>query len=94
MRCGSEEDHCKASEWYAKCAQVPGAPAYAKRFAAYELADCEGHERDAYEQLVKLYKMGEDEHLPTLLKLLGELQEKLGVPEKERVYSPPPPAGR
>jgi hypothetical protein len=83
-------DHCKASEAYGKGAAVPNAPVYLHRFAVYELAKCPGHEREAYEKLRDLYKLGPDEHLPTLLKLLGELQEKLNVPAAEKVDIPPP----
>ena len=84
-------DHCRAAGAYAKAASLPHARQYVHRFAVYELAQCPGHEREAYGQLVALYKKGEDEHLPTLLKWLGILQEKLAVPPAERVYSPPPP---
>lgn len=78
-------DHCKSAEVYARCAKLPGAPGYVKRFAAYELAQCPGHEREAYEQLLAFYKLGPDEHLPTLLKWLGTLQEKLHIPEAQKV---------
>ena len=84
-------DHCRAAKYYAKAAKLPRPRQYVHRFAVYELAQCPGHEREAYEQLVALYKKGEQEHLPTLLKWLGILQDKLAVPPAERVYSPPPP---
>ncbi len=84
------QDHCKAAEILARGAALPNAPAYARRFAVYELAQCPGHEREAYAQLLALYKMGEDERMPTLLRLLGELQEKLNVPAAEKVDIPPP----
>ena len=82
-------DHCKSAEIYVRCAQIPGAPGYAKRFAAYELAQCPGHEREAYVKLLALYQMGKDEHLPTLLKWLGILQEKLDVPADQKVDTSP-----
>jgi len=82
-------DHCKSAELYAQCAQVKGAPVYARRFAAYELAQCPGHEREAYEKLRALYLEGEQEHLPTLLKWLGNLQEILDIPAKDRLNIPP-----
>ena len=82
-------DHCKSAETYALCAQVKGAPGYARRFAAYELAQCPGHERKAYEQLRALYLEGEQEHLPTLLKWLGNLQEILDIPANDRLFIPP-----
>jgi hypothetical protein len=84
-------DHCKSAELYAQCAKVPHAPVYAHRFQYYELAQCPGHEREAYEGLLRLYKLGEQEHLPTLLKHLGDLQEKLNVPAEQKIYIPPAP---
>lgn len=83
------KDHCRSAEVYGKCARMPGAPVYAHRFALYELAQCPGHEREAYEGLLRLYKAGEQERLPTLLKHLSELQEKLNVPAAQKVYIPP-----
>src|SRR3954468_21622435 len=49
------EDHQRASEFFAKAAALPGAHGYARRFAAYELAQSPGHEREAYEELRRLY---------------------------------------
>lgn len=82
-------DHCKAAEVYARGAAVPDAPAYVHRFAVYELARCPGHEQEAYGKLLALYHKGEDERLPTLLRLLGELQEKLNVPAAQKIDIPP-----
>lgn len=83
------DDHCAASGRFAEAAAIAGAPSYEKRFAAYELSRCPGHEREAYRQLTALYKMGEKEWLPTLLERLSSLQVKLNVPAAERVYNPP-----
>jgi hypothetical protein len=83
------QDHCKAAEYYAKAARFPNSPVFYHRFQYYQLAQCPGHEREAYEALLKLYKAGENEHLPTLLKTLGELQEKLNVPAEQKIYIPP-----
>jgi hypothetical protein len=83
------QDHCKSAEAYAQCAKLPKAPQYAHRFAAYELAQCPGHEREAYDLLLSIYKIGEDERLPTLLKWLGVLQEKLNVPPEQKVDTRP-----
>jgi hypothetical protein len=83
------KDHAKAAELYKECAQLPDAPSYARRFHYYELAQCPGHEREAYEGLLRLYKEGEQERLPTLLKWLGNLQEKLNVPADQKIYIPP-----
>ncbi len=85
------KDHCRAAEVYIRGAAVPDAPVYVHRFAAYELAQCPGHEREAYELLRKFYLQGEDERLPTLLKWLGILQEKLKIPPEQKIAIPPVP---
>ena len=85
------EDPCRAAEYYAKAATFPSALPYVKRLAAFQLAECPGHEREAYEKLVALYKMGPDEHVPTLFTKLKELQEKLDIPAEQRIYNPPSP---
>ncbi len=81
-------DPCKAAEYFEKAATFPDAFPYVKRLAAFRLAECPGHEREAYEKLVALYKMGEAERVPTLYRKLGELQEKLSVPPERRIYTP------
>ena len=81
-------DPCKAAEYFAKAATFPESFSYVKRLAAFKLAECPGHEREAYEKLVALYKMGPAERVPTLYRKLLELQEKLSVPEEQRIYSP------
>lgn len=78
-------DHLHASEMYARAAALPGAPSYDKRFAAYELSYCEGHEREAYQDLRRLYDIGPNEHLPTLLARLRALEEKLQIPADQRI---------
>ena len=82
-------DHCAAAEQYEKAAQFPDAPTYMKRFAAYELADCPGHEREAYEKLHTLFGLGEKEWAPTLLKRLKDLEIKLNIPRDQRIKVPP-----
>jgi len=84
------QDHCKAADAYRQAAGISGAPVYAHRFAVYELSECPGHDREAYEKLLALYKKGKEEQLPTLLKRLGILQEKLHVPADQKIYIPPP----
>lgn len=83
------KDHLGAYEAYKKAAEFPNAPTYEKRFAAYELSEVPGREREAYDMLVKLYHMGEQERLPTVLTKISELQEKLNVPAEQRIYIPP-----
>ena len=79
------KDHEQAAEFFDKAAAQPGAPSYAKRFAAYELSYCEGREREAYERLHALYDAGESERLPTLIRLLKDLEIKLAIPLDQRI---------
>jgi len=82
------KDHCAAAIEYGKAAQFPDAPAYEVRFAAYELSYCPGHERGAYNELVRLYRLGQKEWLPTLFSRLKYLQETLNIPHSQRIIIP------
>jgi hypothetical protein len=79
------DDHERAAEFFAKAANLPGAPSYVKRFGAYELAQCPGREREAYEQLHTLYHSSATERVPTLLRRLKELEIKLDIPADQRI---------
>ena len=79
------KDHGRASEFYAKAAALPGAGTYNRRFSAYELSYWEGHEREAYEHLRSLYDEGEQERLPTLISRLKFLEDKLEIPQEQRI---------
>ena len=79
------KDHERAAEYFAKAAEKPGAPSYVKRFAAYELSEVEGREREAYEKLLQLYRSGEQERLPTLIRRLKFLEEKLNIALDQRI---------
>jgi hypothetical protein len=78
-------DHAAAARCYAEAASLPGGPEYDRRFAAYELSHVPGREREAYRQLRGLYDRGEEERLPTLLRRLKYLEEKLDIPLQERI---------
>lgn len=78
-------DHAHASEYFGKAAELPDAPGYDKRFSAYELSYVEGREAEAYVKLKALYDMGPDEHLPTLLIRLRAMEEKLQIPQDQRI---------
>jgi hypothetical protein len=78
-------DHVRAAEFFSKAAALPGAPSYDRRFSAYELSYCEGREREAYERLRNLYDEGEKERLPTLIKRLKFLENKLAIPMEQRI---------
>lgn len=79
------KDHARASEFFGKAAALPDAPSYDKRFSAYELSYCEGREREAYDRLHRLYEMGQNERLPTLLTRLKFLEDKLNIPADQRI---------
>jgi len=79
------DDHCGAAAAFAKAATFPDARPYLRRFAFYEMAKCAGREREAYEGLKKLYLSGEKERLPSLINLLGKMEETLNIPGNERL---------
>ena len=79
------KDHERASEFFGKAAALPGARTYDRRFSAYELSYCEGREREAYERLRQFYDEGEKERLPTLISRLRFLEDKLGIPQDQRI---------
>jgi len=79
------KDHERGSEYYAKAAALPGAAPWDRRFSAYELSYCEGREGEAYERLRHLYDEGPKERLPTLIKRLKFLEDKLGIPQDQRI---------
>ena len=79
------KDHERAAEYYAKAAMLPEAAPWDRRFSAYELSYCEGREREAYDHLRALYDEGQKERLPTLVKRLNLLENKLGIPKEQRI---------
>jgi hypothetical protein len=81
-------DHERASEFFAKAAALPGAMSYDQRFSAYEISYVEGRERQAYERLRRLYDAGENERLPTLITRLKFLEDKLDIPDEQRIHDP------
>lgn len=78
-------DPCRGTQDYAMAAKQPDAFPYMRRMAAYYLAQCPGHEREALDELVRLFYLSEDERLPTLLKTLDRLQKQLGVPAEQQI---------
>ena len=85
------DDYCDASAEFDKAAALPGVPTYTKRFAAYALSKCPGHERLAWERLRKLYDMGPQERLPTLESDLKAMENALNLPENQRIFKAAPP---
>lgn len=78
-------DHCAAAEAYARAAALPDAPPYVKRQAAYEMAACPGHEREAYGMLKAIYQLGGDERQASVVSLLRKLEVKLDIPPADRI---------
>jgi hypothetical protein len=81
-------DHYNAALQFGDAAKFPESPGYEVRFAAYELSFSPGHEREAYDELVRLYKLGQQQWLPTLLKRIKDLQETLNIPAAQRINIP------
>lgn len=79
------KDHMRAAEYFDRASEMPGAHSFARRFAAYELSYCEGHEREAYDKLLRLYSSGPHERLPTLIARLKFLEDKLNIPLDLRI---------
>ena len=79
------KDDCAVSRIYGDIIGLPGAPPYARRFHGYFMARCPGHEREAYDYLIALYREGEQQRLPTLIKEIKTLEEKLSVPAAQRI---------
>jgi hypothetical protein len=83
------KDHDRAAEYYAKAAILPEAAPWDRRFSAYELSYCDGREGEAYQRLRSLYDEGEKERLPTVIKRLKFLEDKLAIPQDQRIPDTP-----
>ena len=81
------EDPCGAADAFLQASTFPDAPAYARRFAAYEMAKCPGREREAYALIRALYDQGAKQRMPTLMRTLHDLEKKLDIPPRERIKS-------
>lgn len=79
------KDHAKSFTAYELCSFQPGAPEYARRFAAYALARTPGHEKEAYRRISELFREGQSQRMPTLLSLARKLEDTLGIPDSDRL---------
>lgn len=70
---------------YLEASKRPGAFRFVERFAYFQLAKVRGREREAYENLRRLYLEDEDNRKPTLLRELGRLERELKVPLQQRL---------
>ena len=84
-------DRCGAADAFTAAAEKPGAPPYMKRLAAYELAACQGREREAYQKLRAIYLLGEEERMPSVISLINQLEAQLDIPAAERLAPPAAP---
>lgn len=82
-------DNLKAARAYGEAAKRPGRLDYVHRFEAIYLADAPGYEKEAYDKLLAIYKEGDSQQLPTVLKKLQLMERKLGIPKDQRVDIPP-----
>ena len=87
-------DPCAAAAAFTRAAGCPRALGYEHRLAAYSLAACPGREREAYWLLRFYHDLSERERLPTLERLLGELEQKLDLPAEQKVYKATPPGSK
>jgi hypothetical protein len=79
------EDHPAAVKAYDTAATKPNARPFLRRIATYELAQVPGRERETYDRLKALYDEGGTERQPTLIRLLKQFEEKLGIPADQRI---------
>lgn len=86
------KDNCATARVYKDTIGRPGALSYVRRFYGYFLARCPGSEREAYDYLMSLYDEGEDQHLPTLIKEIKNMEIKLNIPQVARILDPDPDA--
>jgi len=79
------KDPCATARVYGETIGLPGAPGYLRRFHGYFMAACPGREKEAYDYLMALYREGPSQRLPTLIKEIKTLEEKLSVPVPQRI---------
>ncbi len=84
------QDNCATARVYGDTIGRPGALGYVRRFYGYFMARCPGKEREAYDYLISLYREGKQQHLPTLIKEIKNLEVKLSIPDRERIPDPDP----
>ena len=74
----------KASEAYAKAVEL-GASSLTRRSQFYSLCRVYGKEREAWELGREIFASSEDEHVPSLVCLLFALENKLDLPQEQRL---------
>ncbi len=79
------EDLSAEIDCWRKAVECPDAPVYARRRLGYALAALPGHEQEAWNVLHDLYALDKRHRLPTLLKNLRILEEKLDIAPWNRI---------
>ncbi|MEM1296232.1 MAG: hypothetical protein AAGH89_12765 [Verrucomicrobiota bacterium] len=87
------KDPCATAQIYLEASKIPNAPSFFYRFYAYQLAKCPGEEKKAYVELMKIYEHGKRVLIeqdvmvwrPTLIVSIRDLEEKLGIPQSQRI---------
>lgn len=79
------KDDCATARVYGDIIGLPDEPSYARRFHGYFMARCPGREQEAYDYLIALYREGEQQRLPTLIKEIKNLEVKLAIPSPRRI---------
>ena len=80
------KDMKNAAAAYEAASQRPGHLEYTRRFAAYYLAEVPGREDEAYARLIALFHESEHEWLPTLFRQIQKIEERLGIPDEQRIW--------
>jgi hypothetical protein len=81
---------CLAADYYRRARDGDAPLSFLVRFYPYALALCSGSEQEAYQLLTDLYKEGKRHRVPTLIKRIKALEEKLGIPAADRIPDPDP----
>lgn len=84
------EDPCAAANAYQKAMNLPGSLGFTVRFYGYTLAECPGHEREAYDYMRGLYDQGSKHRVPSLIVALKKLEQQLDIPFLLRIPDPEP----
>lgn len=87
-------DYCGAAEAYKEALARNGTPGMITRFYGYMLAQCSGHEQEAYDYLRKLYDEGDKHRQDSVIVSLKNLELKLGIPLIQRIPDPHPETRR
>ena len=79
------KDPCETARVYKEAMYLEGALPYVERFHGYYLAQCPGKEKEAYDFLLELFHRSPRHRKEGLTNRIEELEEKLNIPESERL---------